>query len=142
MRNFVSEIAAEIPPSGIRRFFDLVLMMDNDKVISLGVGEPDFDTPWNVSKAAITSIEKGMTMYTSNRGLPDLCSVLSKDLEKRYHTRYSPASEIIITTGVSEAFDIAVRAVVNPGDEVIVVDPCFVSYQPEEIGRASCRERV
>ena len=131
MRNFVSEIAAEIPPSGIRRFFDLVLMMDNDKVISLGVGEPDFDTPWNVSKAAITSIEKGMTMYTSNRGLPDLCSVLSKDLEKRYHTRYSPASEIIITTGVSEAFDIAVRAVVNPGDEVIVVDPCFVSYQPE-----------
>ena len=131
MRNFVSEIAAEIPPSGIRRFFDLVLTMDNDKVISLGVGEPDFDTPWNVSKAAITSIEKGMTMYTSNRGLPDLCSALSKDLEKRYHTRYSPTEEIIVTTGVSEGFDIAVRAVVNPGDEVIVVDPCFVSYKPE-----------
>ena len=131
MRDFVSKIAAEIPPSGIRRFFDLVLTMDNDQVISLGVGEPDFDTPWNVSKAAITSIEKGMTMYTSNRGLPELCSVLSKDLEKRYHTKYSPTDEIIVTTGVSEAFDVAVRAVVNPGDEVIVVDPCFVSYQPE-----------
>ena len=132
MRNFVSKVAAEIPPSGIRKFFDLVLTMDNDKVISLGVGEPDFDTPWNVSKAAITSIEKGMTMYTSNRGLPDLCSALSKDLEQRYHTPYSP-SEIIVTTGVSEGFDIAVRAVVNPGDEVIVVDPCFVSYKSEVI---------
>jgi len=130
MRNFVSKIAAEIPPSGIRKFFDLVLTMDNDQVISLGVGEPDFDTPWNVSKAAITSIEKGMTMYTSNRGLPDLCSALSKDLEKRYNTPYSP-NEIIVTTGVSEGFDIAVRAVVNPGDEVIVVDPCFVSYKSE-----------
>lgn len=130
MRNFVSKIAAEIPPSGIRKFFDLVLTMDNDKVISLGVGEPDFDTPWNVSKAAITSIEKGMTMYTSNRGLPDLCSALSKDLEKRYNTPYSP-NEIIVTTGVSEGFDIAIRAVVNPGDEVIVVDPCFVSYKSE-----------
>jgi len=130
MRNFVSKIAAEIPPSGIRKFFDLVLTMHNDMVISLGVGEPDFDTPWNVSKAAITSIEKGMTMYTSNRGLPDLCSALSKDLEKRYNTPYSP-NEIIVTTGVSEGFDIAVRAVVNPGDEVIVVDPCFVSYKSE-----------
>ncbi|MEA5037528.1 putative N-acetyl-LL-diaminopimelate aminotransferase [bioreactor metagenome] len=132
MRNFVSKVAAEIPPSGIRKFFDLVLTMDNDQVISLGVGEPDFDTPWNVSKAAITSIEKGLTMYTSNRGLPDLCSALSKDLEKRYHIPYS-LNEIIVTTGVSEAFDIAVRAVVNPGDEVIVVDPCFVSYRPEVI---------
>jgi len=132
MRNFVSKVAAEIPPSGIRKFFDLVLTMDNDQVISLGVGEPDFDTPWNVSKAAITSIEKGLTMYTSNRGLPDLCSALSKDLEKRYHTPYSP-NEIIVTTGVSEGFDIAVRAVVNPGDEVIIVDPCFVSYKSEVI---------
>jgi len=132
MRNFVSKVAAEIPPSGIRKFFDLVLMMDNDQVISLGVGEPDFDTPWNVSKAAITSIEKGLTMYTSNRGLPDLCSALSKDLEKRYHTSYAP-NEIIVTTGVSEGFDVAVRAAVNPGDEVIVVDPCFVSYRPEVI---------
>ena len=132
MRNFVSKVAAEIPPSGIRKFFDLVLTMDNDQVISLGVGEPDFDTPWNVSKAAITSIEKGLTMYTSNRGLPDLCSALSKDLEKRYHTPYSP-NEIIVTTGVSEGFDVAVRAVVNPGDEVIVVDPCFVSYKSEVI---------
>ncbi|HJJ29956.1 MAG TPA: aminotransferase class I/II-fold pyridoxal phosphate-dependent enzyme [Methanocorpusculum sp.] len=132
MRNFVSKIATEIPPSGIRKFFDLVLTMDSDRVISLGVGEPDFDTPWNVSKAAIASIEKGMTMYTSNRGLPDLCSAISKDLKKKYNTSYSP-NEIIVTTGVSEGFDIAVRAVVNPGDEVLIVDPCFVSYTPEVI---------
>ncbi|HJJ48555.1 MAG TPA: aminotransferase class I/II-fold pyridoxal phosphate-dependent enzyme [Methanocorpusculum sp.] len=131
MRKFVSNIAAEIPPSGIRKFFDLVLTMDSDKVISLGVGEPDFDTPWIASKAAITSIEKGMTMYTANRGLPELCKLLCDDLDRRYHTKYDPASEIIVTTGVSEGFDVAVRAVINPGDEVLVVDPCFVSYGPE-----------
>lgn len=131
MRNFVSDIAAEIPPSGIRKFFDLVLTMDSDRVISLGVGEPDFDTPWIASKAAITSIEKGMTMYTANRGLPELCRLLCDDLDRRYHTKYDPASEIIVTTGVSEGFDVAVRTVVNPGDEVLVVDPCFVSYGPE-----------
>lgn len=131
MRNFVSDIAAEIPPSGIRKFFDLVLTMDSDRVISLGVGEPDFDTPWIASKAAITSIEKGMTMYTANRGLPELCRLLCGDLDRRYHTKYDPASEIIVTTGVSEGFDVAVRTVVNPGDEVLVVDPCFVSYGPE-----------
>ncbi|HJJ42211.1 MAG TPA: aminotransferase class I/II-fold pyridoxal phosphate-dependent enzyme [Methanocorpusculum sp.] len=131
MRCYVSDVAKEIPPSGIRKFFDLVQTMDN--VISLGVGEPDFDTPWNISKAGINSIEKGLTMYTSNRGLPELRSVLSKDLEQRYSTKYNPESEIIITTGVSEAFDVAVRSVVNPGDEVLIVDPCFVSYSPEVI---------
>ena len=131
MRKFVSNIAAEIPPSGIRKFFDLVLTMESDRVISLGVGEPDFDTPWVASKAAISSIEKGMTMYTANRGLPELCRLLCDDLDRRYHTKYDPASEIIVTTGVSEGFDVAVRAVVNPGDEVLVVDPCFVSYGPE-----------
>jgi len=131
MRSFVSDIAASIPPSGIRKFFDLVLTMDSDEVISLGVGEPDFDTPYAISKAAITSIEKGMTMYTSNRGLADLCSLLSNDLKTRYSVSYNPSSEIIFTAGVSEAFDVAVRTVVNPGDEVLVVDPCFVSYRPE-----------
>ena len=129
MRSFVSRMAAEIPPSGIRKFFDLLLTMDN--VISLGVGEPDFDTPWNVSQAAISSIEKGMTMYTSNRGLAELRELLSADLDQRYHTKYCPETEMIVTTGVSEALDVAVRAVVDPGDEVLVVDPCFVSYQPE-----------
>lgn len=131
MRNFVSDIAASIPPSGIRKFFDLVLTMDSDEVISLGVGEPDFDTPYSISKAAITSIEKGMTMYTANRGLASLCSLLSEDLKSRYGLSYDPTSELIFTAGVSEAFDVAVRTVVNPGDEVLVVDPCFVSYQPE-----------
>ena len=130
MRNFVSDIAASIPPSGIRKFFDLVLTMDSDEVISLGVGEPDFDTPYSISKAAITSIEKGMTMYTANRGLASLCSLLSDDLKSRYGLSYDPTSEVVFTAGVSEAFDVAVRTVVNPGDEVLVVDPCFVSYQP------------
>ncbi len=133
MRSFVSKIAHDIPPSGIRKFFDLVLTMDNDHVISLGVGEPDFDTPWNISKAAITSIEKGMTMYTSNRGLSELCDLLSADLKQRYHLCYNPRSELIFTSGVSEGLDVAVRTVVNPGDEVLVVDPCFVSYRPEVI---------
>ena len=130
MRSFVSDVARDIKPSGIRKFFDLVLTMEGD-VISLGVGEPDFDTPWSISKAAITSIEKGMTMYTSNRGLPELCGLLSEDFKNRYGVEYDPKSEIIFTTGVSEGLDIAMRAVVNPGDEVLVVDPCFVSYQPE-----------
>lgn len=122
-------MAADLPPSGIRKFFDLLLTMDN--VISLGVGEPDFDTPWNISQAAIASIEKGMTMYTSNRGLAELRELLAVDLAQRYHTTYCPETEMIVTTGVSEGLDIAVRAVVNPGDEVLVVDPCFVSYQSE-----------
>ena len=130
MRSFVSDVARDIKPSGIRKFFDLVLTMEGD-VISLGVGEPDFDTPWSISKAAITSIEKGMTMYTSNRGLPELCGLLAEDFKNRYGVEYDPTSEVIFTTGVSEALDIAMRAVVNPGDEVLVVDPCFVSYQPE-----------
>lgn len=130
MRSFVSDVARDIKPSGIRKFFDLVLTMEGD-VISLGVGEPDFDTSWSISKAAITSIEKGMTMYTSNRGLPELCGLLSEDFKNRYGVEYDPKSEIIFTTGVSEGLDIAMRAVVNPGDEVLVVDPCFVSYQPE-----------
>lgn len=130
MRSFVSDVARDIKPSGIRKFFDLVLTMEGD-VISLGVGEPDFDTPWSISKAAITSIEKGMTMYTSNRGLPELCGLLSEDFKNRYGVEYDPTSEVIFTTGVSEGLDIAMRAVVNPGDEVLVVDPCFVSYQPE-----------
>ena len=122
-------MAAEIPPSGIRKFFDLLLTMDN--VISLGVGEPDFDTPWSVSQAAISSIEKGMTMYTSNRGLAELRELLSADLEQRYQTKYCPETEMIVTTGVSEGLDVAVRAVVDPGDEVLIVDPCFVSYHSE-----------
>jgi len=128
MRQFGSRRAQEIPPSGIRKFFDLLQEMED--VISLGVGEPDFNTPWNVSMAGIYAIEQGHTSYTSNRGLPALCQAVSRDLERRYGTRYAPETEILIPTGVSEAQDIALRAVVDPGDEVLVAEPCYVSYAP------------
>jgi aminotransferase len=128
MRDFVSERARIIPHSGIRKFFDLCMGMQD--VISLGVGEPDFSTPWNICEASIYSIEQGVTTYTSNRGYPPLRQALAADLARRYDLRYSPESEIIVTTGVSEAADIAIRAVVDPGDEVIVQDPAYVSYAP------------
>ena len=128
MRNFVSERAQEIPPSGIRKFFDLVLTMEN--VISLGVGEPDFNTPWNICESSIYSIEQGVTSYTSNRGLQTLRDALSRYLAQHYSLTYNSDSEIIITTGVSEALDIAVRAIVDPGDEVLVAQPSYVSYAP------------
>ncbi len=128
MRNFVSERAQEIPPSGIRKFFDLVLTMEN--VISLGVGEPDFNTPWNICESSIYSIEQGVTSYTSNRGLQTLRDSLSRYLAQHYHLAYNSDDEIIITTGVSEALDIAVRAIVDPGDEVLIAQPSYVSYAP------------
>jgi aminotransferase len=128
MRNFVSERAQEIPPSGIRKFFDLVLTMED--VISLGVGEPDFNTPWNICESSIYSIEQGVTSYTSNRGLQTLRDALSRYLAQHYSLTYHSDNEIIITTGVSEALDIAVRAVVDPGDEVLVAQPSYVSYAP------------
>lgn len=128
MRDFISEKARVIPHSGIRKFFDLCMGMQD--VISLGVGEPDFSTPWNICEASIYSIEQGVTSYTSNRGYPPLREALAADLSRRYNLSYSPESEIIVTTGVSEAADIALRAVVDPGDEVIVQDPCYVSYAP------------
>ncbi|MGA2120613.1 MAG: aminotransferase class I/II-fold pyridoxal phosphate-dependent enzyme [Methanoregula sp.] len=128
MRNFVSARAQEIPPSGIRKFFDLVLTMED--VISLGVGEPDFNTPWNICESSIYSIEQGVTSYTSNRGLQTLRDALSRYLAQHYHLNYSSDDEMIITTGVSEALDIAVRAIVDPGDEVLVAQPSYVSYGP------------
>src|SRR5512138_1224923 len=106
MRNFVSQRAQEIPPSGIRKFFDLVLTMDD--VISLGVGEPDFNTPWNICESSIYSIEQGGTSYTSNRGLQALRDTLSRYLAQHYGVNYDSNNEMIITTGVSEALDIAV----------------------------------
>jgi aminotransferase len=128
MRNFVSARAQEIPPSGIRKFFDLVLTMED--VISLGVGEPDFNTPWNICESSIYSIEQGVTSYTSNRGLQTLRDALSRYLAQHYLLNYSSDDELIITTGVSEALDIAVRAIVDPGDEVLVAQPSYVSYAP------------
>ncbi|PKL62320.1 MAG: aromatic amino acid aminotransferase [Methanomicrobiales archaeon HGW-Methanomicrobiales-2] len=128
MRNFVSERARAIPPSGIRRFFDIAQTMED--VISLGVGEPDFVTPWCVCEASIYSIEQGSTAYTSNKGTPQLRGAISRYLDTRFGTRYDPDSEIIVTCGVSEAADIAIRAVTDPGDEVLVAEPCYVSYTP------------
>jgi aminotransferase len=128
MRDFISDRARSIPPSGIRRFFDLAGQMDD--VISLGVGEPDYTTPWNICEAAITSIEQGNTSYTSNTGMEPLRQELARWLSERYGISYNPAGEMIVTTGVSEALDIAIRAVINPGDEALIVDPIYVSYSP------------
>jgi aminotransferase len=128
MRTFTSERAREIPPSGIRKFFDLVLTMDD--VISLGVGEPDFRTPWNICESGIYSVEQGTTSYTSNKGLQSLRDHLSRHLQQQYNLQYDPDHEMIITTGVSEALDIAIRAICDPGDEIAIAQPGYVSYSP------------
>ncbi len=124
--SYISEKVRNIPPSGIRRFFDLLSSMEG--VISLGVGEPDFVTPWHIREAAIYSFEKGYTMYTSNQGLPQLRQELAKYLESSYGLSYDTDSELLITVGVSEGLDLAFRAILNPGDEVIMPDPCYVAY--------------
>ncbi|MFH1406514.1 MAG: aminotransferase class I/II-fold pyridoxal phosphate-dependent enzyme [Candidatus Omnitrophota bacterium] len=124
----ISKRTQEIAPSGIRAFFDLVLGMR--EVISLGVGEPDFVTPWNIREAAIYSIEKGYTTYTSNKGLLELRHEVSKFLKRRHGPDYDPEDEILITVGVSEAFDLCMRALLNPGDKVLIPEPCYVSYNP------------
>ena len=125
---FVAETVRQIPPSGIRKFFDLVLEMDG--VISLGVGEPDFVTPWHIREACIYSLEKGATSYTSNYGLLELRELISKCYKKEQGVDYDPKSDVLVTTGVSEAADLAFRAIINPMDEVIVPEPCYVSYKP------------
>ena len=127
-RNTSSQRVNQIVPSGIRKFFDLIASMEG--VISLGVGEPDFTTPWHIREAAIYSLEKGQTMYTSNSGMPELRRELSGYLKERYNLGYDPDSELLITVGVSEALDLASRAILDPGDEVIIPDPCYVSYSP------------
>ncbi len=131
MRNFVADRMAGVPPSGIRRFFDIAATMSD--VISLGVGEPDFVTPDNVREAAITSIQKGMTRYTSNAGILELRELIAEQLYKLYGVRYEPSNEIVVTVGVSEAMQIVCLATLNPGDEVIIPEPCFVSYAPSVI---------
>ena len=124
----ISERLSRIPSSGIRKFFDLLSSIEG--VISLGVGEPDYSTPWHICEAAVKSLEKGFTKYTSNSGMLELRQELSLYLKDRYGVEYDPASEILITVGVSEALDLALRAIVDPGDEVIMPDPCFVAYRP------------
>lgn len=126
--DIISKRAKSVPPSGIRKFFEMVIGMPD--VISLGVGEPDFVTPWHIREACIYSLEKGYTMYTSNYGLLELREEISKNLKKDYQVEYNAKKEILITTGVSEAFDLALRAVINHGDEVIIPEPCYVSYVP------------
>jgi aminotransferase len=128
MKNKISFRSKRVPSSGIRRFFDLVL--GREDVISLGVGEPDFATPWHIREATIYALEKGYTMYTSNYGLTELREALARHLQKTYGIGYSPEDEILVTTGVSEGFDLAIRAVVDPGDVVLVHEPSYVSYKP------------
>ncbi|MBC7805846.1 MAG: aminotransferase class I/II-fold pyridoxal phosphate-dependent enzyme, partial [Akkermansiaceae bacterium] len=124
----LSEKIMSVPASGIRRFFDLVSEMDD--VISLGVGEPDFVTPWRVREAAIWSLEKGMTTYTSNYGLLELRIEIVKKMNERYGVEWDPRREVLVTVGVSEALDTAFRALLNPGDEVLIPEPSYVSYAP------------
>jgi len=121
-----SQQVRQLRPSGIRKYFDLIASMEG--VITLGVGEPDFATPWHIREAAIYSLEKGYTMYTSNLGMPELRQELSRYLKDTYNLTYDPATELLITTGVSEALDLTMRATLDPGDEVIMPDPCYVSY--------------
>lgn len=128
MKNPLSDKIVNIPPSGIRKFFDIASEMKD--AISLGVGEPDFDTPWHVREEGICSLEKGRTFYTSNAGLKELKEEISKYLARRYSCTYDPNREVMVTVGGSEAIDAALRAMVNPGDEVLIPEPCFVSYVP------------
>lgn len=128
MQKKIGKVVSELAPSGIRRFFDLVLGMKD--VISLGVGEPDFVTPWEIREAAITSLEEGYTSYTSNKGLYKLRLYIARHVKQKYGLEYDPDNEILITVGVSEGLDLAARSIVNPGDEVIIPQPCYVSYGP------------
>ena len=130
-RGLISRRVNRLSPSGIRKFFDLLASMDG--VISLGVGEPDFSTPWHISEAAISSLEKGYTMYTSNSGMPELRQELARHLKDEYGLVYDPNNELLITVGVSEALDLAMRAILDTGDEVIMPDPCYVAYDSSVI---------
>lgn len=126
--DMLSERVKSIKPSGIRKFFDLASQMED--VISLGVGEPDFTTPWAIREAAIYSIEKGKTFYTANQGLLELREEICKYYQRRFQVSYDPKENCIVTVGGSEAIDIAIRAIINPGDEMIVLDPGYVAYTP------------
>ncbi|MEG0252074.1 MAG: aminotransferase class I/II-fold pyridoxal phosphate-dependent enzyme, partial [Christensenellaceae bacterium] len=128
MKNYVSKIVYDMPPSGIRKFFDIASEMKD--VISLSVGEPDFVTPWNIRENAIFSLERGYTHYTSNHGSLTLRKYISKYLEQRYGVKRCPKDEMLVTVGASEALDLAFRALIDPGDEVLIPAPSYVSYMP------------
>ena len=131
MRDFVARRIAAVPPSGIRRFFDIAATMED--VISLGIGEPDFVTPKEILEAGVRSLEKGETHYTSNSGILELREAIAENLKRLYGVSYEPRSEVLVTVGVSEALYLALTAILDPGDEVIVPTPCFVAYQPEVV---------
>ncbi len=131
INNPISQRVQAIPASGIRKYFDLIASMEG--VISLGVGEPDFVTPWHISEAGIYAIEKGYTMYTSNYGLIELRKEIARHLKSRYGLEYDPNTEILVTTGSSEALDLAMRAILDPGEEVVIPDPSYVAYMPYTI---------
>lgn len=126
--NFLSTHVQNIKPSGIRKFFDLATQMEG--VISLGVGEPDFSTPWHICEAAIYSIESGKTHYTANQGLLELRHEICAYQKRRFRLSYDPIENVVVTVGGSEAIDIAMRAIINPGDEIILLEPCYVAYTP------------
>lgn len=128
LKGLIADHVRDIPRSGIRDFFEIVQTMD--EVISLGIGEPDFDTPWHIREAAIYSLEQGHTGYSSNLGLPELRKAIGEYVSEHFAADYDPKSEILVTVGVSEAIDIALRALLNPGDEVLYHEPCYVSYSP------------
>jgi len=127
-KRFIARHVVDLPKSGIRDFFEIVAKMSD--VISLGIGEPDFDTPWHIREAAIYALEKGKTHYTSNLGLIELRREISRYVERHYGAGYRPEDEVIVTVGVSEAIDLALRALLNPGDKVLYHQPCYVSYHP------------
>lgn len=128
MRNPLSKKVETIQPSGIRKFFDIVSEMED--VISLGVGEPDFDTPWHIRDEGIYTLEKGRTFYTSNAGLKELRVAIAEYLRRRFEVSYDPLHEILVTVGGSEGIDVALRAMLDPGDQVLIPEPCYVSYVP------------
>jgi aminotransferase len=127
LRNRINTVVRDIPRSGIRDFFDIVTTMKD--VISLGIGEPDFDTPWHVREATVFALERGATHYSSNLGYIELRRALSKYVAKHFGAEYNPDNEVLVTVGVSEALDIALRALINPGEEVLYHEPCYVSYR-------------
>ena len=131
LKKQIADHVRDLPKSGIREFFDIVAQ--EKEVISLGVGEPDFDTPWHIREAAIYSLEQGRTHYTSNLGLPELRAAICRYVNKHFGIAYDPRTEVIITVGVSEAIDLALRALINPGDEVLYHEPCYVSYSPSVV---------
>ena len=128
--SLLSKQATELKPSGIRKFFDLLSELNDTEMIALTVGQPDFVTPWSIREAGIESLERGKTYYTANAGDLALRNEISNYLDRRFKLKYDPASEIVVTVGGSEAIDMAIRACINPGDEIIIPEPCFVCYEP------------